>query len=119
MIKEAEKYASEDAKRKERVEVRNHAETAVFNMEKFLRDYGDKLPEDAKTEAQKKMAAVNAAKDGEDVARLRSVTEELNQFLQGLGARMYENVSQTPPPASGDTKDKKGEGVVDAEFTEQ
>ncbi len=119
MIKEAEKYASEDAKRKERVEVRNHAETAVFNMEKFLRDYGDKLPEDAKTEAQKKMAAVNAAKDGEDVARLRSVTEELNQFLQGLGARMYENVSQTPPPASGDTKDKKGEDVVDAEFTEQ
>jgi molecular chaperone DnaK len=119
MIKEAEKYASEDAKRKERVEVRNHAETAVFNMEKFLRDYGDKLPEDAKTEAQKKMAAVNAAKDSEDVAHLRSVTEELNQFLQGLGARMYENVSQTPPPASGDTKDKKGEDVVDAEFTEQ
>ncbi len=119
MVKEAEKYASEDAKRKERIEVRNHAEAAVFNMEKFLRDYGDKLPEDAKTEAQKKMAAVNAAKEGEDVAHLRNVTEELNQFLQGLGARMYENSAQTPPPAGSSANDKKGEDVVDAEFTEQ
>ncbi|MFQ3659031.1 MAG: molecular chaperone DnaK [Anaerolineae bacterium] len=120
MVKEAEKYASEDAKRKERIEVRNHAEAAVFNMEKFLRDYGDKLPEDAKTEAQKKMAAVNAAKEGEDIAHLRNVTEELNQFLQGLGARMYENAAQTPPPAGSSANDnKKGEDVVDAEFTEQ
>jgi molecular chaperone DnaK len=119
MVKEAEKYASEDAKRKERIEVRNHAEAAVFNMEKFLRDYGDKLPEDAKTEAQKKMAAVNAAKEGEDIAHLRNVTEELNQFLQGLGARMYENAAQTPPPAGGPANGKKGEDVVDAEFTEQ
>jgi molecular chaperone DnaK len=119
MVKEAEKHASEDAKRKERVEVRNHAETAVFNMEKFLRDYGDKLPEDAKTEAQKKMAAVNAAKDGEDMAHLRNVTEELNQFLQGLGARMYENNAQTPPAGGAANGNKKGEDVVDAEFTEQ
>ncbi len=119
MVKEAEKYASEDAKRKERIEVRNHAETAVFNMEKFLRDYGDKLPEDAKTEAQKKMAAVNAAKEGEDVAHLRDVTEALNQYMQSLGARMYENTAQTPPPAEDGAKNKKGEDVVDAEFTEQ
>ncbi len=119
MVKEAEKHASEDAKRKERIEVRNHAETAVFNMEKFLRDYGDKLPEDAKTEAQKKMAAVNAAKDSEDIAHLRDVTEALNQYMQSLGARMYENNAQTPPPAEDGAKNKKGEDVVDAEFTEQ
>lgn len=119
MVKEAEKHASEDAKRKERIEVRNHAETAVFNMEKFLRDYGDKLPEDVKTEAQQKMAAVNAAKDSEDIAHLRDVTEALNQYMQSLGARMYENNAQTPPPAEDGAKNKKGEDVVDAEFTEQ
>jgi len=119
MVKEAEKFASEDTKRKERVEVRNHAETAVFNMQKFLRDYGDKLPEDAKAEAQKKMAAVNAAKDGEDMAHLRNVTEELNQFMQTLGGRMYQDGASTPPPAGSSANGAKGEDVVDAEFTEQ
>jgi molecular chaperone DnaK len=114
MVKEAEKHASEDAKRKEQVEVKNQAETAVFNMEKFLRDYGSRLPEDAKAESQKKMAAVNAVKDSSDIANIRNVTEDLNQYMQSLGAKMYEN-GATP---DGNTAPKT-EDVVDGEYTEQ
>jgi molecular chaperone DnaK len=111
MVKEAEKFANEDARRKESAEVKNQAESAVFNMEKFLREYGDKLPDDAKAEAQKKMAAVNAVKDGEDVAHIRNVTEELNQFMQTLGGRMYQDAggAQQPP----------AEDVEDAQYTEK
>jgi molecular chaperone DnaK len=114
MVKEAEKHASEDAKRKEQVEVKNQAETAVFNMEKFLRDYGNRLPEDAKAESQKKMAAVNAVKDGSDIANIRNVTEDLNQYMQSLGAKMYENGATPDGNTAPNTED-----VVDGEYTEQ
>jgi molecular chaperone DnaK len=118
MVKEAEKFASEDARRKEAVEVKNLAETAVFNLEKFLRDYGDKLPESAKADAQKKIAAVNAVKDGDDIAAIRNATEDLNQFMQGLGAQMYQEAPGATPP-NNPGANGKNEDVVDAEFTEQ
>lgn len=118
MVKEAEKFASEDARRKEAIEVKNLAETAVFNLEKFLRDYGDKLPETAKTDAQKKIAAVNAVKDSDDIAAIRNATEDLNQFMQGLGAQMYQDAPGATPP-NNPGSNGKNEDVVDAEFTEQ
>jgi molecular chaperone DnaK len=94
--------------------VKNQAETAVFNMEKFLRDYGNRLPEDAKAESQKKMAAVNAVKDGSDIANIRNVTEDLNQYMQSLGAKMYENGATPDGNTAPNTED-----VVDGEYTEQ
>jgi molecular chaperone DnaK len=118
MVKEAEKFASEDARRKEAIEVKNLAETAVFNLEKFLRDYGDKLPETAKADAQKKIAAVNAVKDSDDIAAIRNATEDLNQFMQGLGAQMYQDAPGATPP-NNPGSNGKNEDVVDAEFTEQ
>jgi molecular chaperone DnaK len=115
MVKEAEQFASEDAKRKEAVEVKNQAETAVFNTEKFLRDYGERVPEDAKTEAASKIAAVNAVKDGTNIEEIKNVTEALNQFLQSMGGRLYEE------PAASGTPNQNGpnEDVVDAEYTEE
>lgn len=114
MVKEAEKFASEDAKRKEAVEVKNQAETAVFNTEKFLRDYGDRLPEEPKKVANEKIAAVNAVKDGNDISAIKQATEALVQHLQTLGGSMYQ---QPTDGVSGDDA-KKPEDVVDAEFTE-
>lgn len=113
MVKEAEKFAQEDAKRKEAIEVKNQAESAVFNMEKFLRDYNDRLPEDAKAEAQKKIAAVNAVHQGEDIGAIQSATEDLNQYMQTLGGKLYENTEGTQTPPANDKED-----VVDGEFTE-
>ncbi|MCS6836019.1 MAG: molecular chaperone DnaK [Anaerolineae bacterium] len=107
MKQEAEKHAAEDAARKEAVEVRNQAEGMVFNMEKFLRDYGDKLPTDAVTEAKGKIEKVNAAIASNNIADMRRTTDELSQYMQGLGARMYEGQGGKPR-----------EDVVDAEYTE-
>ncbi len=114
MVKEAEKFATEDAKRKESVEVKNQADTAVFNTEKFLRDYSDKLPEDAKKTAQERIEAVNRVKDDEDIAAIKQATEALVQHLQTLGGQLYEQ-----PAAGGAAPNQNpNEDVVDAEFTE-
>jgi molecular chaperone DnaK len=114
MVKEAEKFATEDAKRKESVEVKNQADTAVFNTEKFLRDYSDKLPEDAKKIAQERIEAVNRVKDGDDIAAIKQATEALVQHLQTLGGQLYEQ-----PAAGGAAPNQNpNEDVVDAEFTE-
>lgn len=119
MVKEAQQHANEDAKRKERVEIKNQAETAVFNMEKFVREYSDKLPEDAKADAQAKIAAVNAVKEGEDTAAIRTATEDLNQLMQQMGGRMYEDGASGAAPSENGAANNQGEDVVDAEFTEQ
>ncbi|HLU11604.1 MAG TPA: Hsp70 family protein, partial [Oceanobacillus sp.] len=123
MVKEAESHASEDAKRKEAAEAKNQAETVVFNAEKFLRDYGEKLPEDAKNQAQEKIDAVKSALASENIEQMRSAVDALNQHLQTLGAQLYETPAAEGAPSgdgsqSQDGQGKSGEDVVDAEFTE-
>jgi molecular chaperone DnaK len=121
MVKEAESHASEDAKRKEAVETKNQAETAVFNAEKFLRDYGEKLPADAKNQAQERIDAVKQALASENVEQIRSTVDALNQHLQTLGAQLYEQPAAEGAPAGDGAQQgqgKSGEDVVDAEFTE-
>lgn len=125
MVEEAKQYAAEDAKVKEMVEVRNQAEKAVFDTEKFLRDYGDKLPDDATTQAQEKVDALKAVKDGEDIDSIKGATEDLVQHLQSLGAQMYQDAGAgTPPPGAAPNGDDAGakaaddEDVIDAEYTE-
>jgi molecular chaperone DnaK len=122
MVKEAEAHASDDAKRKESVEVKNQAESAIFNAEKFLRDYGDKVPADAKKQAEERIESVRQAVASENIEQIRSTLEALNQHLQTLGAQMYEQPGAGAPPEGGDGaqqgQGKSGEDVVDAEFTE-
>jgi molecular chaperone DnaK len=121
MVQEAEKHAAEDAKRKEEAELKNQAETAIFTAEKFLRDFGDKLPEDAKKTTQERIDAVKEAETSGDQAKVRSAIEALSQHVQTLGGKLYEQPEAaanggTPPP--GGQQGKEGEDVVDAEFTE-
>ncbi len=125
MVKEAEVHAAEDAKRREGVEASNQAEAAIFTAEKFLRDFGDKLPEDAKTQTNERVEAVRKAQTVEDVEKLRAATEALNQHIQTLGGRMYEQdaaagagAPQDGAASNGAANNKAGEDVVDAEFTE-
>jgi molecular chaperone DnaK len=122
MVKEAEKFASEDARRKEEIEVRNAADSAVYSTEKFLREYSDRLPDDVKRAAEEKAEAVRKALEGSNVDAIRRATEELQQQLQTLGASMYEAPQAAPAGATGqDAGGEKGgeEGdVVEGEFTE-
>jgi molecular chaperone DnaK len=116
MVKEAEKHASDDSKRKEVAEANNQAETAIFTAEKVLRDFADRLPEDAKKQTNEMIEAVRKAQQSGDVSDIRSTTQSLSQHIQTLGGKMYEQA----PTGDGTSGQQKGpdEDVVDAEFTE-
>ena len=119
MVKDSERYAEEDRKRKEEVEARNHADSMVYSAEKTLRDLGDKVPADVKSEVEGRVAAVRSALQGQDVDRIRSTTQELSQSMQRIGASMYQEAGPTPPPP-GDQEPQAPpeEGTVDGEFRE-
>jgi molecular chaperone DnaK len=123
MVQEAEKHAAEDAKRKEEAELKNQAESAIFTAEKFLRDFGDKLPEEAKTQTQERVEALRKAEEGGDADKIRAAVDALNQHIQTLGGSLYEQpgadgASGGEAPQGEAPQGDKGEDVVDAEFTE-
>lgn len=104
MVREGQQFAAEDAKRKEEVEVRNHAEQGAYQAEKLLRDMGDKVPADVKSEIEPKIAALRTAMQGKDIADIKSKTEELATSLQKVGERLYQQQggTGTPPPPGAD-----------------
>ncbi len=125
MVKDAEKHAGEDAKRKEEAEVKNQAESAIFSAEKFIREYSDKLPEDAKKQTQEKIDELKKAQEGGDLEKIKATTEALTMQLQTLGGSMYQQPGAAPAgtpesdgAASGGTQKGPDEDVVEAEFTE-
>jgi len=119
MVQDAERFAKEDRTRKEEVEARNNADSMAYSAEKTLRELGDKVPADAKSEVEGKVAAVRSALQGQDVGRIRSTTQELNESLQKIGATMYEQqqASQSPPGDQGG-QEPADEGTVEGEFRE-
>ncbi|MCL0063629.1 molecular chaperone DnaK [Dehalococcoidia bacterium] len=112
MQREAEQYAKEDARRKEEAETRNMADNLAYTAEKTLREQGDKVPADLRSEVEGKVAAVRSALSGGDVSYLRRTAQELSEALQKVGAAAYQQ--QAPP--SGSTEPP--EGTVEGEFRE-
>lgn len=96
MRKEAEAHASEDKKRRETVDVRNQADTLIAVAEKTLKEAGDKAPAADKEDAQKKIDALKAIKDQEDLEAIKKAMDELSTAIQKIGAAMYQQGS-TPP----------------------
>jgi len=86
---EAAKFAEEDARKKELVEVRNQAETLAYTAEKALRDAGDKVPADVKSAVEAKVAAVKQAQSGEDKAVIEKAVAELSAEMQKIGQSYY------------------------------
>lgn len=97
MTKEAEANAEADKKKKEEIEVRNQADTLVYTAEKSLKDAGDKVPADVKTEVEEKIKAVKDAKEG-SIDDLKSKADALAESLQKIGSAMYKD-----QPGSGAT----------------
>ena len=114
MVAEAEKFASQDAERKEQAEVSNQAESAVFQAEKLIRENKEQLPEDAVTQTEEKIEAVRQAQASDSVSEIKAATEALMAQLQTLGAQMHE-AAAAEPQAQPEADD---EDVIDAEFTE-
>jgi molecular chaperone DnaK len=121
MVKEAQRNAADDTKRKEEIEARNTADQTAWQAEKFVRENGDKLSVENKAQIETKIGAVREALKGKDVGDIKRQAEDLSQTLQRVGATMYQGTA-TPPPAtdngtSGEDK-KKEEGTVEGEFRE-
>jgi molecular chaperone DnaK len=90
MVQDAERHGAEDEQRKEEVEARNNADSMVYTAEKTLRELGDKVPEDVKSDVEAKVQGVRDALSGSDVSLIQSKTEELTAAVQQIGASMYE-----------------------------
>ncbi len=129
MQKEAEAHAAEDAKRKEEAETRNTADNLAYQAEKTVRDNKDKIPEDIATEINTKTQTLRAAITDNDVARMKTASEELSTALQKAGSHVYgQGGQQQPPPSGGEQSGPEGEqtppggkpdeGTVEGEFRE-
>jgi molecular chaperone DnaK len=89
MMEESRKHASEDSLRKELVEARNIADQATYQIEKSLRELGDKVSEDDRKAVESKVAEVKKAAEGDDAQKIRRLIEELQQASMALGQAMY------------------------------
>ncbi len=119
MVKEAERHRQEDQKRREEVELRNNADSLIYQAEKLLREQGDKVPGNLKSEVEGKIAACRSALQGQDSASLQRTMQELSESLQKVGAAMYQTPGSPPPGGDGYGPPPGGdEDVVEGEFSE-
>ncbi|TSC75261.1 MAG: molecular chaperone DnaK [Parcubacteria group bacterium Gr01-1014_33] len=115
MKKDAELHAEEDRKKRESAEVLNTADTLVYTAERALRDAGDKVPADVKSEIEQKIKAVHDVKNGSDMEQIKRATQELSASMQKIGEAMYKNTGESqggnPDPGAPGTEEKgKDEG---------
>lgn len=120
-VKEAEKFAEEDKKRKEKIEVKNNAEQTVYQLEKTLGEVGDKATEDEKKSVQDKIDELKKVKDGEDVEAIKAAIEAANQAFYPIATKMYQQAGGAEgagfdPNAAGAQSAPQDDNVVDADF---
>jgi len=109
-VKEAEQYANEDAKIKEKVEVRNQADQMVYQAEKTLNEVGDKVPESEKEPIKAGVEKLKETLKGEDTDAIKAATEELTQLFYKMSEKLY----QQGNPAGGQAGPQAGPGAGQA-----
>jgi molecular chaperone DnaK len=120
MIRDAEAHAEEDSRRRQEAEVRNNADTLVYQTEKVLREQGDKLEGDEKTQVEEHLAALKTALSGSDLDAIRTATEALMTSSQAFTQRLYETAAQADREAAGTAgaAQPSDDDVVDAEIVD-
>jgi molecular chaperone DnaK len=115
---EAELHATEDRQRREEIEVRNSADSLAYSAEKTLRDNGDKVPADLKTEVEGKIAAVRTAIEGTDNGAIKAAADDLNMSMQKIGEAVYGPGAASADGADAAPEAEPEEGPVEGEFRE-
>ena len=100
-VKEAEQYAAEDAKIKEKVEIRNQADQMVYQAEKTLSEVGDKVPEDEKAPIQAGIDKLKETLKGEDTDAIKAATDELTQLFYKMSEKLYQQSNPQGAPEGG------------------
>ncbi len=120
MMKDAEAHAEEDKKRKEEADVRNGAESLVYQTEKFLKDNSEKIPADAKANVEEPLNTLKKALEGTDTAAIKTAMETVAQASQAVGAAMYqEQAANAQANPDGQASGEKAEDIVDAEIVDE
>lgn len=120
MVRDAETHAEEDRRRREEAELRNQADTLVYQSEKMLREYAEKLGDDEKTKIQASLDNLKAALRGSDLSQVRTAYEAALYATQSFAQRLYQSASES----GGDSSAGPGPGsradddVVDAEIVD-
>ena len=121
MVKDAEANASADKERRERIDLKNQAETLVYQAEKQLGELGDKVSAEAKAKVEEKRTKLNEALQKEDFDTLQPLFDELQKELYALGASVYQQAGAdgaSSEAAAGASSSGGADDVIDAEFTE-
>jgi molecular chaperone DnaK len=124
MVRDAEEYAEEDRRRREEAEVRNQADSLVYQTEKFVGENEDKVPDDIKTEVREALAEVKKALEGNDTETIKSATERAAQVSQKMGTAIYQQAqaqqaSSQSESADGSAGAQDDDEVVEAEIVDE
>ena len=109
MTKEAEEHAKEDEAKKEEIETRNKADALVYQAEKALKDAGDKVPTEVKTEVEEKIKALKEIQAAGPLDEVKTKTEELSGVLSKIGESMYKGQRTESQPGADRPMDEKGQ----------
>jgi molecular chaperone DnaK len=127
MVKDAESNASADKEKREKIDLKNQAETLAYQAEKQLAELGDKVDAEAKAKVEEKATKLKEATEKEDFDSMKTLLEELQQELYTVGASVYQQAGAEAAASgdegasagnSGDGSSNAGDDVIDAEFTE-
>jgi len=124
MVRDAEAHAEDDRRRREEAEIRNNADTLVYQTEKVLREQGEKFEGDEKDKVESALKTVKDALAGTDVEKIKDSTEALVNASHSFTQRLYEQASQSSGGPSAPGGDGSGpapsdDEVVDAEIVDE
>ncbi|MCS7248602.1 MAG: molecular chaperone DnaK [Anaerolineales bacterium] len=121
MIREAREHEAEDRRRRELAEARNNADHLAYQTEKTLRELGDKVPSAERESIQQKINDLRQAAKGDDIGRIRRLTEELQNAFHAISQQLYAQQAQSGTASTGNGRSSGGVGegdVVEGEFRE-
>ncbi|HUQ41636.1 MAG TPA: molecular chaperone DnaK [Candidatus Limnocylindrales bacterium] len=130
LVKEAQAHAEEDRRNVERIQTRNEGDTFAYQIEKSIRDLGDKVPADTKKDVEEKIAALRETLKGDDTQRIKTAMDDLRNAATKIGELMYQQDQKaqsdgaateqpTEEPAGAAAGDRKGDDTIEGEFKEQ
>ncbi|MHC1605459.1 MAG: molecular chaperone DnaK [Candidatus Methanofastidiosia archaeon] len=119
MIKDSEKYAEEDRKKKELIEAKNNADTLVYTTEKTLKELGDKVDESKKTNINEKIEKLRLTIKEDNIDKIKTATEELTNALYEISAELYKQQAEQEGKTDENQEQNKkpDDNVVDADYT--
>ena len=118
-VKEAEKYAEADKKVKEKIEVKNEADTIIYSAEKMLNEHKDKVDKETKAKVEKEIEALKEIVKTDDTEKIRAQIDIINKTLQEIGTKIYQDAAQAQAKQQEKKEEKKDDKVVDAEFEKE